>query len=648
MAEPPDQPPSGQPETPAPPIVSLRLLETTDLHGHIQGYDYAANAPSASVGLARLAGLIAQARAEVEASLLFDNGDFLQGTPMMQYWAQVRGLGPGEIHPMIAAMNAVGYDAATPGNHDFNFGLGFLRRALAGARFPLVCANAVRRAGATPAEDETLLPPWTILERELTDSHGARRKLRIGVIGCLPAQFVEWDRIHLEGQLEARGLLAAARAHLPALRAQKPDLVIALAHTGIAAALPLPELDCDSENLALPLARIEGIDVLLCGHNHLCFPGPDIAEGGGIDPVRGTLAGKPAMIPGRWGSHLGVMDLTLEEGPAGWRIRDFRTELRAISRRPAPGCPAAPLVAEDTGILALNAEAHRETLRYTKRAIGTLTAPLHSFFSQIAPDAALSLVAEAQAAHVRARLIGRPQAELPLLSAVSPFKCGGRGGPDHYLELPPGPLTIRHITDLYAFPNVVSALELTGAELRDWLERAAGMFRRITPGRADQQLLNLDFPCYNFDVIAGLTYEIDLTQPARFSPTDGRLRNGSARRIRDLRFQGAPLDPQARFILATNSYRSAGAGHFIRPQRPALNLGPAETSFDALITHLSATSPVPRTPPRPIWRFAPMPGTSVLFRTSPRAAPFLGEIDAYRHETLSLDTQGFLRIRLHL
>lgn len=100
--------------------VDLRIIETTDLHMHLFPYDYYAARRSATLGLARAAGLVKQLRAATPNLLLFDNGDFLQGSPLGDYAASVRGLGHGDLHPAIAAMNRMGYDAVTVGNHEFN------------------------------------------------------------------------------------------------------------------------------------------------------------------------------------------------------------------------------------------------------------------------------------------------------------------------------------------------------------------------------------------------------------------------------------------------------------------------------------------------------------------------------------------------
>jgi len=624
----------------------LRLLETTDVHGWLRGYDYCTDGPSAEGSLSRLATLIEQARSEAPNCLLFDNGDFLQGTPLTEYWARKRGLHPGELHPVIAAMNALDYDAGTLGNHEFNYGMRFLKRALAGVHFPMISANAVTLAGPSAREDELLLPPWVVLTRRLTDTDGQQHDLRIGVIGFLPHQTADWDRSVLGDALTPRGVLAAARAHLPDLRAAGVDLVIALAHTGIEEPA-LPPADPDSaEHVAVPLAAMDGIDVLLCGHSHLTFPNPEVAPSAAVDPRRGTLHGKPAVSAGRWGSHLGVIDLELSHGPKGWRIARHKVTLRPVSRRMTPE-RLRPLAAEAPGITRITAAAHAETLAHMRSPVGTLGTPIHSYFSMVAPDAGMSLVAAAQAEHVAERLTGRPEADLPLLSAVAPFKCGGRGGPDYYIDIAPGPLMRSHVADLYTFPNMVAALLISGAELADWLERSAGAYHRLTPGAQDQALLDGTFPSYNFDVIFGVTYDIDLREPARFCSED-RPAPGQGRRICNLRHRGRPVATADRFIIATNSYRAAGSGGFAGTERPELDLGPRLSSQDVLAAHVERHGRVaPR--PEPTWRFAPMPDTSAIFETSPQALGLMPSLPCGLGDRLAaagLTCGGFQKIRL--
>ncbi|NBZ86704.1 bifunctional 2',3'-cyclic-nucleotide 2'-phosphodiesterase/3'-nucleotidase [Stagnihabitans tardus] len=618
--------------------VRLRILATTDLHAHVMPWDYHANRASPSAGLARTASLIRKARAEVPGALLLDNGDFLNGSPMAEV--------PGGRNPVIAAMNHLGYDAATLGNHEFSHGLAALTEALADCRFPVVSSNMLRSRGATVAEDRCIAAPRLILRRELRDAAGRAHELRIGVLGFAPPQVVQWDSAALGAEMEVRDILEAARHHAAALRDEGADLVIALSHSGIAGSEPEPMM----ENATAALARLPGIDALVAGHTHLVFPqaGSPLQPGPaqpGIDPLAGTIHGKPVVMPGFFGSHLGVIDLDLERGEKGWRVKAATAGLRAIAAR-GPGGRLRALTRSDPEILALAAPAHQATRAWAGETVGRTLRPIHSFFAMVAPSAAVRLIALAQAEHVAQLLRGTPDQDLPVVSAAAPFHCGGRGGPQNYVHVAAGRLTRRHVFDLYPHPNAIAALRITGAGLADWLERAFSQFHTIGPGARDAELVDADFAPFNFDTIEGLTWEVDLSAPPRHDAR-GVMVNPGSRRICDLRWQGQALDPDQRFILATNTYRASGSGGFPvgRPQDLVIK-GPT-ASRAILAGHISRLGALlPDAPPS--WRFRPQPGASVTFDSAPGALGHIAELSAMRPEALELTPEGFRRFRLHL
>jgi 2',3'-cyclic-nucleotide 2'-phosphodiesterase/3'-nucleotidase len=625
----------------------LRILETTDLHAHVLPYDYYADRPDDSFGLVRAAALIAAARAEAANTLLLDNGDFLQGDPMADYVAHERGLRPGAPHPVIAAMNALGYDGATPGNHDLDYGLDFLMTCAEDAEFPLVSANLVAADGADgPEGARPILPPFVMLDRTLRDGAGGAHPIRIGLIGFLPPQTAIWNHAHLDGRASAQDIVAAARRWAPQVKAAGADLVIALCHSGIGAAEHSPGM----ENAAAPLAREPGIDVLLTGHSHRVFPDPSFAGRADIDAGRGTIAGKPAVMAGFWGSHVGQIDLLLERAGGGWRIVEHRSA--ALSTAPDPATPrnTAPLAAECAAaepVIAAARADHLGALAYIRRPVGRSEVALNSFFALVSDCAVVRLVAEAQAAHVAARLRGDMLAGLPIVSAAAPFKTGGRAGPANYTDIAPGDLTLGNVSDLYPFPNTVCALRLTGAQLADWLERAASVFRQIAPQSRDAALLSPICPGYNFDTIHGVTYRIDLSQPPRYDEL-GTMANGRARRIRDLSHAGRPIDPDQPFILATNSYRGLGGGDFPGATMDNLVFEGPSTNREALLNHLRALGLVGAQRPAPAWRFCPMPGATVVFDTSPRARDHLGALGDLALDDLGAGEGGFARFRIRL
>ncbi|MBC7131795.1 MAG: bifunctional 2',3'-cyclic-nucleotide 2'-phosphodiesterase/3'-nucleotidase [Roseovarius sp.] len=611
----------------------MRILATSDVHGHILPQDYFTGRRDTPAALARLATLVARARAEGGAAncLLLDNGDFLQGTPLSDLTARP-GQGWRGRHPVIRAMNLMGYDAAALGNHEFNFGLDWLSEVLTQADFPVLCANAVRARGATPVGDTPFLPPVTMLTRHLSATDGRRHPIRIGLIGLTPPQVAVWDHAHLGGRISTRDIVETARAWVPELRARGADLVIALAHTGIDPGPDRPGM----ENAARALARVPGLDAIIAGHSHRVFPGPEHLRTPGADIVRATLHGVPCVKPGFGASHLGQIDLHLCRETGGWRVTGHAVALRA-----ARGVAPWPRMGRAL------ARAHAHTLRLTERRLAETRAPLHSYLALVRDDPGLALVNAAQAAALAEAIRDTPHAALPLLSASAPFKTGGRGGPDHFTDIPAGPLRLRNIADLYGFPNTLCGLVVTGAELRDWLERAAICLARLTPGVAGQNLLDPAIPGHVFDVIAGLRYVIDVNVPPRYDLT-GALIAPAARRIRELCHRGRPVADEDRFVIATNSYRAWGGGPF-----PALAGGgrliheSRRPIRDLLAAHVAARGAIVPAA-QGTWRLAPLPGTHAQIATGPGLRAYPEEIAALGAEDLGLDEQGFLRLSLPL
>ena len=618
----------------------LRIMETTDLHVHVHPYDYYGDRPTDTVGLSRVATIVQNIRSEATNSLLLDNGDFLQGNPMGDYIADERGMKEGDMHPIITAMNVLGFDGSTLGNHEFNYGLDFLMKALAGADFPVVSANVVKTAGASPHEDTTLVPPYVILDREITDGGGNTHPIRIGLIGFAPPQIMTWDRRHLEGNVTARDILEAARAYVPQIREQGADIVIALSHSGIGA----PEAAEMMENASIPLAGIDGIDVILTGHSHLVFPSSTYDNLPGLDTAKGTIMGKPGVMAGFWGSHMGLVDLMLERDGNGWRVLNHQSEARPISQRNENRSVSA-LVKDYQPVIEATMTDHEETLAYVRRAVGKTAAPLHSYFALVADDPSVQIVSNAQTWYIAQMMQGTPHEGLPILSAAAPFKAGGRGGPEYYTDVPVGDVAIKNVSDLYLYPNTVRAVRVTGAQVKDWLERSAGMFNQVEPGSTDAPLLNPNFPSYNFDVIDGVNYQIDLSQPSKFD-RDGAVINPDANRIVNLTHDGTPIDPEAEFIIATNNYRAGGGGSFPGTGDTIVFEGP-DTNRDVIVRYIVEQGTIdPKADFN--WRFAPMAGTSVIFETGPAGAKYANTLDGMTLEEAGTNADGFALFRMTL
>ena len=617
----------------------LRIMETTDLHVHVFPYDYYADKPVDTVGLSRTASIIESIRAEATNTLLVDNGDFLQGNPLGDYIAYERGMKDGDMHPVITAMNTLGYDAGTIGNHEFNYGLGFLEKSAAGANFPIVLANIAKKQGANPREDETLFKPYVILDREVTDGAGNTHPIRVGIIGFTPPQVMNWDRKHLEGNVEARDIVTTAEAFVPQMKEEGAEIIIALSHSGIGAA----QHEDGMENASVPLAAVDGIDALMTGHSHLVFPSADYEGQDAIDLSAGTIHGKPAVMGGFWGSHMGLIDLLLERDGNAWKVVSTTSEARPIYER-GEDRSITPLVEDDAEVLDSIRPEHEATLDYVRRAVGETSAPLYSYFALVADDPSVQIVSIAQSWYIAQMMKGTEYEGLPILSAAAPFKAGGRGGPEYYTDVPAGPVAIKNVADLYLYPNTVRAVKVTGAQIKGWLERSAGMFNQIEPGASDAPLLNPDFPSYNFDVIDGVTYQIDLSQPAMFD-RDGNVVNEETNRIVNLSYEGKPIDPEAEFIIATNNYRASGGGSFPGTGDTIVFEAP-DTNRDVIVRYIVEQGTInPSADDN--WSFAPMDGTTVLFETGPKARDYMESV-ALDIEDAGDTAEGYAQFRIKL
>lgn len=616
----------------------LRVLATTDLHAHLLPFNYFADRRDDGVGLATLAALIEQARAECPNTLLLDNGDTLQGAPLAD--AALSELMPrGDPHPMIAAMNALGYDAATLGNHDFDFGLDALDRALAAARYPLVLANALRiDAGGWP------VLPHVILERMVIDETGALLPLRIGITGATPPQVMRWARSHLDGRLQVGDILPAVTREVAVLRAKGVDLVIVLAHSG----LGNDEDPAEGENVGRLLARLDGVDAVVAGHTHRLFPRPE-------EPT-GLIDGTPLVQPGFWGSHLGQIDLELRstgmKDGAVWRVCGARVRLSAISdARPGDRALLRRRLRRLEGLRQQMLRGHRLTRAYSARPLGRTAVPLETYFSLIAPCAATQVIADAQRAAVAHLIAERGDlAALPLISSCTPFKAGGRSGPAHYTDVPVGAVLLRHAADLYSYSNGLVLLRASGARLRGWLERCASAFHRIEPGRglSPQPLIDHAFASYNFDRMDGLRYEIDLTQPARTNAAGDVIRPGVGR-IRNLRLScGLPVRDDGEYLVITNAYRAAGGGHFPDAQACEVVFESVDPVRHALVEHFALCQTALRPVVQPSFSFTPMEGTDLVFHTGPGAAAHAARIAALGLVADGVEGDGFARYLMQI
>lgn len=619
--------------------IKLRLLETTDLHTNIVNYDYYQDKATDEFGLAKTASLIKQAREEVTNSMLFDNGDLIQGNPLGDYVAKINPLKDGDTHPVYKAMNLLNYDAGNIGNHEFNFGLEHLDRSLKGSTFPYVNANVyVDDKDGNPNNDKNYFTPYLILDRTFKDEQGKDVKLKVGVIGFVPPQIMNWDKAHLEGKVIAKDIVETAKKYVPEMKKAGADLIVAIPHSGIG---PV-EAGANLENASYQLTTVEGIDAVLFGHSHSVFPGPGFDDIPGIDNQKGLINGKPAVMPGFWGNHLGIVDLTLKKEKGKWTVADASTKALPIFDK----TEKKPLVDADPAIVEAVKEDHDHTVEWVRSAVGTTTSPIFSFFALVQDDPSIQIVTNAQKWFVEKNIKGTEYENIPVLSAGAPFKAGGRNGASYYTNIPAGTIAIKNVSDLYIYPNTLKAVLVNGTQLKDWLERSAGQFNQIDVKKAEEQaLINEAFPTYNFDVIDGVTYQIDVTQPSKFS-IDGKLENPEANRIKNLQYNGKEVKPEDKFIIVTNNYRASGGGSFPGVDGSTIVIDSPDENRQIVIDYILSQKTINPAADNN-WSFAPISEkVNVTFTTSPDAKAFAENMPHLKY--LSTLESGFAKFSIDL
>ena len=588
--------------------VDVRILATTDLHTNLVNYDYYQDKPVETLGLAKTAVLIEKAKKENPNVLLVDNGDTIQGTPLGTYKAIVDPVEKGEQHPMYAALQALGFEAGTLGNHEFNYGLDYLNRVIETAGMPLVNANVL-----DPATGKFIYQPYKIIEKTFTDTQGRLTTVKIGVTGIVPPQILNWDKANLEGKVVVRDSVEAIRDIIPEMRKAGADITLVLSHSGIGD----DKYEKGEENEGYQIASLPGVDAVVTGHSHAEFPSGNgtgfYEKYPGVDGVNGKINGTPVTMAGKYGDHLGVIDLKLNYTDGKWKVTDSKGSIRKVDTKSNEA---------DKRVIDIAKESHEGTINYFRQQVGTTSAPITSYFALVKDDPSVQIVNNAQLWYAKQELAGTPEANLPILSAAAPFKAGTRGDATAYTDIPAGPIAIKNVADLYLYDNVTAILKVNGAQLKEWLEMSAGQFNTIDPNNSQpQNLVNTNYRTYNFDVIDGVTYEFDITQPNKYD-REGKLANPNASRVRNLKYQGKEIDPNQEFIVVTNNYRSNG--NFPGVREASLNRLLNLENRQAIINYILAVKNINPSADQN-WHFADtIKGLDLRFLTADKAKNLIG------------------------
>jgi 2',3'-cyclic-nucleotide 2'-phosphodiesterase (5'-nucleotidase family) len=474
---------------PASDTVDIVVAATTDVHGRLRRWDYFAGVPDSLHSLAAAATVVDSIRsANPGLTLLVDAGDLFQGNPLTYLAAAPSARAP---HPVMAAMSVMRYDAAAVGNHEFNYGLPAFERAIAQATFPFLAANVFRTDGSRA------FPAFVL---------AARGPLTVGIIGATTPGSAVWDRDKLSGVLEFRDIVPAVRTAVDSARAAGAHVIVVVMHSGLGepASYDTSATGVPSENVAARVAHeVPGVDLIVFGHSH--------REVGDT-----TIAGVRLIQPRSWARSVAVATLTAARIPGGWRV--VRSAGALV---PTAGWR------EDSAVLAVTARAHARATAYAAESIGTTAVAWRADSARIADTPLIDFILEVQRSTTGAQL-----------ASTAAFSLEA--------SLDSGPVTVAEVARLYPYENTLKAVRLTGRQLREYLEYSARYFGRFG---SEEPAVNPRVPGFNFDIVAGAEYTIDVAQPV-----------GS--RITRLVVDGRPVADTDTFTMAVNNYRQSGGGGY--------------------------------------------------------------------------------------
>ncbi|HWR40084.1 MAG TPA: 5'-nucleotidase C-terminal domain-containing protein [Patescibacteria group bacterium] len=524
------------PKPPKPKVTSAKLtiLATSDVHGHILPWNYLIPKVE-NIGLSKAYSIIQKERALNPYNIVVDAGDFLQGSPLDSYYSKETNWS-NNIHPMIQMYNYMSYDAVVLGNHEFNYGKTFLGKVIAGANFPVLSANTYDlKSGKVWAP----VKPYTIKEVEIVQDK-AKAKVKVAIIGVTTPAIPNWENAQNYAGLEFHDQVDATRRLVTQLRKQV-DVILIVTHSGV-------EIDGQesflNENQAAAIARAcPEATLIVSGHKHAVIDNSNAIKDGNRQVVydRGIIAGVPVMSPGRWATHVSRAEIYLERptGKGPWMVREVSTANLPVADAP-----------EDKRLSDLAWPYQDTTLQYLNTQIGNSTGLFSATDANLKDTPIIDLVNDVQ------RYYGKAQ-----LASAAMFNSKA--------VIKPGVVKLQDIYSLYTFENYLYTIRVSGSQLRQYLEHAARYYKQYSP---DSPIIGTNgadgsIADYNYDMVQGVNYTVDITLPT-----------GS--RIKDLTYQGTPVQDNDSFTLALNNYRYNGGGGYMAAMGFSTTT-PAQVLFDS-------------------------------------------------------------------
>lgn len=509
--------------------MDLTVLATSDLHGRLLPMNYATGARDETLGLTKIATMISEVKAAEKNVLLVDGGDTIQGTPLTYYYAYNK---PEVDDPMMKALRLMDYDMWTFGNHEFNYGLDILTRQ---AKYLTSADNGdehqVAACTANFVKEGTEWDPWFGVPYVTKTYTEGDNTLKVGVLGLDTPNIPAWEGAdHYKG-IDFRNFTETVNHYMPILREQeKCDVVIVVAHSGIedeetaAGAAP-----ANYENQVRDMIEhTSGIDAVVSGHVHKMDYITDLKNQDGV-----TV---PVLSGGREGNGLAYLKLTYDF--------DTKTVTPAAEGNGFRYVKDQKDLKEDAKLATAFAP-YLETINgYLDESLGTATGDFSNDNVSLQPTALMDLLNKAQLAAVPAQL-----------SICAPLTSGSG------VLLPKGEIPLREMYQLYKYENWLYRIKMTGDQLRLWLEHSTLNYESTyAPNGFGGGLYT--------DEIYGLDYEIHY-----YAPEGSRVKNMS--------YQGRPVQPNDVFTVVINNYRFTGGHEFMQ----AAGLKPGDDSLQDLYTY---------------------------------------------------------------
>lgn len=478
---------------------TCEIWVTGDIHGHIVPVDYRTGEVR-HAGLAKIATLVKAARQQAPELVLVDNGDLLQGTPFTYYSATA---GKERLNPAIAVLNAMQYDAAVLGNHEFNYGLELLSKAVADSSFPWLSAGIVDSETNEPAFGK----PYIV--KILNNG------IKLVILGVTTHYIPNWENLANIRGLSFQNALEAVKAWVAQIRKEEnPDLLVVSYHGGFERGLlsgePAEKLTGENEAYAM-CTEVDGIDVLITGHQHRF--------------IAGEVSGVTVIQPGCNGQAVGKISVKLSREKDGWTIAEKRAELLTIDAAVAP----------DQDIMSLTEQMESETQAWLDQPIG-----------QVVGDMTIADPMQCRsAAHPFIAFMNKVQMDAAGVDISNAALLNNES--EGFAET----VTMRDILTNFMYPNTLTVLRLTGKDIKAALEQTAAYFQVNADGTlgVNPAYIEPKAQHYNYDMWEGIEYELNIAKPA-------------GQRVVKLERNGEHIRADEQFDVVMNNYRAAGGGDY--------------------------------------------------------------------------------------